>query len=542
MYTFAFPLIVLTGLATNAVTIANDVCSGPNARTQPPAGAIVVDATGVYNGSFLNVSAGVANLDPNMTAEQNIFVFPGVYHEQVFVTSLAGPLVLQGYTCDSMSYVDNEVTITQAKAQRDIPAEVIKNRNDLTSTVRFKSDNVKVYNLNVANTAVFNSTGSQALAINVNATDYGFYGCNLTGYQDTVLANNGRELFARSYIDGAVDFVFGQNATAWFESCDIEVLGKGYITANGRNNETNPSWYVFNRSRVFGNVKNGSSYLGRPWRPYARVVWQNSEFSDVINPKGWTTMSDVSKLAVTFAVGSAVGAAASALYLRQPKMLKTLPKLFVYDHCPYCVRARIIFGVKKIPHELIFLANHDEATPIGLVGSKQAPILQLPSGKAFPESMDIVKYVDQHYGGPEVLASGANRPEIKQWIKDTADVFRLLYHPRFHAAPFAEFAMLESREYYRIKKEKSIGPFKHALGQTPELVAQANKFLEQLATMFHSNQSVNEQLSYDDVDLFGRLRGLTLVRDLEWPTKLREYIDYMSEKADIPLLDSMAVY
>ncbi|KAG2502919.1 hypothetical protein JM16_009426 [Phytophthora kernoviae] len=234
-------------------------------------------------------------------------------------------------------------------------------------------------------------------------------------------------------------------------------------------------------------------------------------------------MSDVSKLAVTFAVGSAVGAAASALYLRQPKMLKTLPKLFVYDHCPYCVRARIIFGVKKIPHELIFLANHDEATPIGLVGSKQAPILQLPSGKAFPESMDIVKHVDQHYGGPEVLASGANRPEIKQWIKDTADVFRLLYHPRFHAAPFAEFAMLESREYYRIKKEKSIGPFKHALGQTPEL-------------------SVNEQLSYDDVDLFGRLRGLTLVRDLEWPTKLREYIDYMSEKADIPLLDSMAVY
>ncbi|KAE9068860.1 hypothetical protein PF010_g26894 [Phytophthora fragariae] len=253
-------------------------------------------------------------------------------------------------------------------------------------------------------------------------------------------------------------------------------------------------------------------------------------------------MSDLSKLAATFAVGSALGAAAAVLALRQPRSLKALPKLYVYDHCPYCVRARMIFGFKKVPHELVFLANHDEATPIGLVGSKQAPILQLAGGHAFPESMDIVQYVDEHFGGPAVLAPAANRPEIKQWIKDTADVFRLLYHPRFHAAPFAEFAMLESREYYRIKKEKAIGPFDEALAKTPELVEQANKFLEQLAPMFHSNHSVNEQLSYDDIDLFGRLRGLTLVRDLEWPPKLREYIDYMAEKADIPLLDNMVVY
>jgi glutaredoxin 2 len=253
-------------------------------------------------------------------------------------------------------------------------------------------------------------------------------------------------------------------------------------------------------------------------------------------------MSDLPKLLATFAVGSAVGAAATALALRRPQNLKVLPKLYVYDHCPYCVRARMIFGLKKVPHELIFLANHDEATPVGLVGSKQAPILQLASGHAFPESMDIVKFVDEHFGGPSVLAPSANRPEIKQWIKDTADVFRLLYHPRFHAAPFAEFAMLESREYYRVKKEKTIGPFDAALAKTPELVAEANKFLEQLVDMFHSNHSVNEQLSYDDIDLFGRLRGLTLVRDLEWPAKLREYIDYMAEKADIPLLDNMAVY
>ncbi|KAG7377414.1 hypothetical protein PHYBOEH_000881 [Phytophthora boehmeriae] len=291
MHTFALPLVVLAGLATTTVAIANDLCSGPNARTVPPAGAIVVDATGAYNGSFLNVSAGVAHLDLKTKSEQTIFVLPGVYHEQVFVPSLDGPLVVQGYTCDAKTYTYNTATITQAKAQKDIPAEVTKNRNDLTSTLRFKTDSVKVYNLNVANTA---GNVGQALAVNVAGTDSGFYACNFSGYQDTVYANKGRELYARSYISGAVDFVFGTYSKSWFESCDFEVVGKGSISANGRNNETNPSWFVFNKARVFGNlnVKSGMGYLGRPWRPYARVVWQNSELSDVINPEGWDTWNN----------------------------------------------------------------------------------------------------------------------------------------------------------------------------------------------------------------------------------------------------------
>ncbi|KAF4315018.1 hypothetical protein BBO99_00009677 [Phytophthora kernoviae] len=273
-------------LATSALAMINDACSGPNARTEPPAGAIVVDATGVYEGSFETVSEGVENLNRKTTKEQTIFVMPGVYHEQVHILPMVGPLVLQGYTCDAMSYEDNEVTITQAKAQKDIAAEVTRGRNDLTSTVRFKSDNVKVYNLNIANTA---GNVGQAVAVNVGGTDYGFYACNFTGYQDTLLANKGRELFARSYISGAVDFIFGAYATAWFESCDIEVVGKGCITANGRDTESNPSWFVFNNAVVFGDTAAGSNYLGRPWRPYSRVIWQNSKLGDVINPKGWST-------------------------------------------------------------------------------------------------------------------------------------------------------------------------------------------------------------------------------------------------------------
>ena len=77
--------------------------------------------------------------------------------------------------------------------------------------------------------------------------------------------------------------------------------------------------------------------------------------------------------------------------------------LYVYDHCPFCVRARMIFSLKNLPVELVVLANDDEATPIGLVGKKVVPILVKEDGTAMPESLDIVHYVDEHFGEKSYL-------------------------------------------------------------------------------------------------------------------------------------------
>jgi hypothetical protein len=51
-----------------------------------------------------------------------------------------------------------------------------------------------------------------------------------------------------------------------------------------------------------------------------------------------------------------------------------LPTVYVYDHCPFCVRVRLAFGIKNIKHNLHFLANDDIPTPTKLVGKKIAPI------------------------------------------------------------------------------------------------------------------------------------------------------------------------
>ncbi|KAG6612912.1 Pectinesterase [Phytophthora cinnamomi] len=259
-------------------------CSGSHTRTQPPSGAIVVDASGSYTGSVKTVAQGAAKLS-DTTAEQTLFIFPGTYREQVAIPQLNGPLVVQGYTCNTMSYSANQVTITHSMAQKDLAANV-QSPNVVASTLYLKSDSgVKVYNINVANTA---GNVGQAVATYVDGATYGFYACKFMGYQDTLCANKGRELYARSFISGAVDFIFGLEAMAWFESCDIESVGAGCITANGNTGNSNPSEYVFNKARVYGSGRQ-TAYLGRPWRPYARVVWQNSLLGNVINPEGWQT-------------------------------------------------------------------------------------------------------------------------------------------------------------------------------------------------------------------------------------------------------------
>jgi len=143
--------------------------------------------------------------------------------------------------------------------------------NDLTATLRAWNVGLKVYNINLVNTR---GSGRQALAVSAQATQQGYYGMKFIGYQDTILANKGNQIYAKCYIDGAVDFIFGQNARAWFYKADIRIKGSGAITANGRDGESNPSYYLISESDIRAadgvTLANGATYLGRPWRNYSR--------------------------------------------------------------------------------------------------------------------------------------------------------------------------------------------------------------------------------------------------------------------------------
>ncbi|KAL0636222.1 hypothetical protein Q9L58_004783 [Maublancomyces gigas] len=251
-------------------------------RTSPPSGCKVVTKSPA-SGQYSTFQAAVDSLSTSATATQCIFIYPGTYNEQVYIPARAALLTIYGSTTDTTSYTSNTVTITQGKSQDDSA------NNDLTATIRAFSAGLKIYNINIANSR---GSGSQAIALSSQADKQGYYGVKLTGFQDTLLANEGNAVYAKSYIDGATDFVFGQRQRAWFDGVDIRVKAKGWITANGRDSDSNQSYYIFNKCNVAvasgSTVANGAVYLGRPWRDRARVVFQNTALSAVINSAGWS--------------------------------------------------------------------------------------------------------------------------------------------------------------------------------------------------------------------------------------------------------------
>ncbi len=208
--------------------------------------------------------------------------------------------------------------------------------------------------------------------------------------------------------------------------------------------------------------------------------------------------------------------------------------LYIYDHCPYCVMARMPFAMKNIPVELTVLPNDDEATPISMIGVKACPILKKPDGSFMPESMDIVSYIDQLDNNP-VFSPSANRADLSAWFKDVNLLMKQLLYPRWITSPVKEFQTQNAIDYFTHKKTKELGSFTDALANSKTLIKALEIQLERLATILHSETSVNEQLSIDDITLFGRLRGITLIKGLTIPAKISVYLDYFSTTCDIPL-------
>ncbi|KAJ3391110.1 hypothetical protein HDU84_006477 [Entophlyctis sp. JEL0112] len=252
--------------------------------TVPPSGAVTVSKSGVA-GSHSTVQAAVNALPASGDAV--LFIYPGKYSEQVYITR-AGKLTVYGYaTNNGTSYSANQVTITAGVSAAAAGSD------DLSGTLRVHKDYFNIFNVNVKNT--FNT--SIAIAVSYYGTQIGTYGCQFSAYQDTLLTETGMHFFKYSYIEGAVDYIFGQYSQAYFDHCTVASTKPGFITASGRASAADKGAYVFNSctieaaaTAVAGTA--GNVYLGRPWGSYARVVFMYSSISNVVNAAGWHEWSN----------------------------------------------------------------------------------------------------------------------------------------------------------------------------------------------------------------------------------------------------------
>jgi glutaredoxin 2 len=212
-------------------------------------------------------------------------------------------------------------------------------------------------------------------------------------------------------------------------------------------------------------------------------------------------------------------------------------KLFVYDHCPYCVKARMIFGLKEIPFELVTLLNDNEEIPIAMIGQKMLPVLEKDDGSFMAESMDIITYVDKivEFGEP-IVTPTKNDPTLMQWLAESRQYTYALAMPRWIAMGLEEFATQGAIDYFKNKKQSSIGPFAANVFITNSLADYAEAHLQKLETLIEGAESFwSSGLCEDDFHVFATLRCLTTVKELKFPKKLNHYMNVMSERSQVDL-------
>jgi pectin methylesterase-like acyl-CoA thioesterase len=172
-----------------------------------------------------------------------------------------------------------------------------------SASVTVSGDDFYAENLTFENsysrTRPLSQEGSQAVAIKITGDRAVFRRVRFLGYQDTLYPNSkrcqtdggpcepARQYFSECYIEGNVDFIFG-DAIAFFDRCEIHALphSQVFLTAQSKHYAEEKSGYVFDHCRITA-VPGARVYLGRPWRAYSTVVFLDTEMPAEVVSEGW---------------------------------------------------------------------------------------------------------------------------------------------------------------------------------------------------------------------------------------------------------------
>ncbi|RDY00515.1 putative pectinesterase 8, partial [Mucuna pruriens] len=195
----------------------------------------------------------------------------------------------QGYTSTAIAWNDTALSA---------------NGTFYSGSVQVFASNFIAKNISFMNLAPMPSpgaVGAQAVAIRISGDQSEFLGCGFFGAQDTLHDDKGRHYFKDCYIQGSIDFIFG-NARSLYENCQLVSIANpvppgqrsinGAVTAHGRVSSDENTGFAFVNSTIGGY---GRIWLGRAWRPYSRVVFAFTIMSDIIAPEGWNDFNDPSR-------------------------------------------------------------------------------------------------------------------------------------------------------------------------------------------------------------------------------------------------------
>jgi pectinesterase len=225
-----------------------------------------------------------------------IEIAPGTYHERVIITQNHTNITLIG-----TGISPEDVVITNSLNAKTAGGTFFTETVEINGT-GFEADNITFEN-------AAGNTG-QAVAVADRADRSIFKHCRFLGHQDTLFADYGRQYYVDSYIEGGVDFIFG-NAAAVFNRSEIHANGAGYLTAQSRTSPNQTTGYIILNSKVTSSINHEAAPmdastpgarstasarntigLGRPWRPYSLVIYIDTELPADLNPAGWNNWNN----------------------------------------------------------------------------------------------------------------------------------------------------------------------------------------------------------------------------------------------------------
>ncbi|KAJ4895312.1 putative pectinesterase 8 [Raphanus sativus] len=255
---------------------------------------LCVDKKGCCN--FTTVQSAVDAIGNYSQRRNVIWINSGMYYEKVVIPKTKPNITLQGQGFETTAIAWNDTAYSA-------------NGTFYCATVQVFGSQFVAKNISFMNMAPIpkpGDVGAQAVAIRIGGDQSVFLGCGFFGAQDTLHDDRGRHYFKDCYIQGSIDFIFG-NAKSLYQDCRIISMANqvspgsksvnGAVTANGRNSKDENSGFSFVNCTIGGT---GHVWLGRAWRPYSRVIFVSTYMTDVIASEGWNNFNDPSRDATIF--------------------------------------------------------------------------------------------------------------------------------------------------------------------------------------------------------------------------------------------------
>lgn len=214
----------------------------------------------------------------------------GIYKEKLLLDSTKDFVTLTG--ADKFNTI---LTYNDHTGKLSPKGDTINTRTSWS--FKILADNFSASNITFQNDAGFSA--GQAVAVESDGDKAMFNNCRFIGNQDVLFTNNekSRQYYQQCYIEGTTDFIFG-SATVWFEQCHIHSKKNSHVTA--ASTPPDKKWgYVFNDCVLTGDTSLHNVSLGRPWRPYAAVVYIHCFIGEHIKPEGWSNWNNTDNYKTT---------------------------------------------------------------------------------------------------------------------------------------------------------------------------------------------------------------------------------------------------